>query len=261
MRRLVHRWAVLGLLFFVWALGPHLMAFGVNTGMILPQALLRYVPLVANARIPSRAIVVSYLALSVLTAVAAADCRRRLRHGHLALLTIGALVMADYIAAPFDVVAMDRPPIYEMLRDRPEPGAVCELPLGIRDGFGGRGMFDDRVLFYQTIHQRPIAGGFIARLSPAVAAMYENDPLLAALLSLSDTRTAITPTRSLPNRQRAADSLVRNGITFIVLNRRTAPVGLVTYVERVLPLTLLSQDDGRVLYLVSPRGVVSDTMR
>jgi hypothetical protein len=259
--RFVRSWAVLGLLFFVWALGPHLMAFGVNTGMILPQALLRYVPFVANARIPSRAIVVSYLALSVLTAVAAADWRRRFRHGHLALLTIGALVMADYIAAPFEIVAMDRPPIYEMLRDRPEPGAVCELPLGIRDGFGGRGMFDDRVLFYQTIHQRPMTGGFVARLSPAVAAVYENDPLLAALLSLSETRSGIAPTRSLPNRQRAADSLMRNGITFVVLNRRTAPVGLVAYVERVLPLTLLSQDDGRVLYLVSPRGVVSDTVQ
>ena len=46
----VRMWLVLGGCFFIWALGPHLRVFGTDTGMILPQTLLRYLPVVSNAR-------------------------------------------------------------------------------------------------------------------------------------------------------------------------------------------------------------------
>jgi hypothetical protein len=154
------------LVFFVWALGPHLTVFGVNTGMTLPQAFLRYVPIVANARIPGRAMVMVYLALSVLSAIAISK-RHDSRRPVLVLSLAAVILIADFLPAPFPLVAMDHPAIYEVLRQRREAGAVCELPLGIRDGLGERGAFDDRVLFYQTIHQR-LVGGFVARLPHAV---------------------------------------------------------------------------------------------
>jgi hypothetical protein len=250
--RLVRQWALIGLVFFAWALGPHLVAFGINTGMILPQALLRYLPLLANARIPGRAIVVSYLALSVLAAVAAAEWRGKSRRWKVAILALAVIAIGDYLPAPFPVVAMARPAMYETLRHRSEPGAVCELPLGIRHGFGELGTLDDRVLFYQTIHQRPLVGGFVARLPPAVAAVYENDPLLAGLLSLSEREGPVEAARRLPDRQLAADRLLRHNIRFVVLNRSTASPALVEYVERVLPLTLIAHEGDRSLYLVSP---------
>jgi hypothetical protein len=247
---MARQWAVIGLVFFVWALGPHLTAFGINTGMILPQALLRYVPIVANARIPGRAIVVSYLALAVLAAITAAEWRRGSRHARSILVVVSLVLAADYLPAPFPLVALDRPAIYERLRDRREGGAVCELPLGIRDGLGERGSFDDRVLFYQTIHQRPLVGGFVARLPRAVAAAYEDDPLLAGLLRVSD-RGDVDAARPLPGRQVAADRLRENGIAFVVLNRATASPALADYVDRVLPLILIAHEGGRSLYLVS----------
>jgi hypothetical protein len=246
----VRQWALVGLLFFVWALGPHLTAFGVNTGMILPQALLRYLPFVGNARIPGRAIVVTYLALAVLSAIAVAEWRKS-RGRNVALLAIAAAVIADYLPAPFPLVALERPSIYEVLRDRAEAGAVCELPLGIRDGFGERGAFDDRVLFHQTIHGRPLVGGFVARLPPRVVRAYEDDPLLAGLLQLSGPHDAATTTRSLPNRQLAADRLIQSGVAFVVLDRDSAPDKLVEYVERVLPLIPIAHQNHRSLYLVT----------
>jgi hypothetical protein len=248
---MVRQWAFIGLVFFVWALGPHLMAFGINTGMILPQALLRYVPIIANARIPGRAIVVSYLALAVLAAITTAEWRRASRHALLIFVVVSLVLVADYLPAPFPLVELDRPAIYETLRDRGEAGAVCELPIGIRDGFGERGSFDDRVLYYQTIHQRPLVGGFVARLPRAVALAYERDPLLAGLLRLSERDGAIDAARPLPDRQLAADRLRKNGIAFVVLNRSTASPTLTEYVERVLPLTLVAQEGERSLYLVS----------
>ena len=63
-------------LFFVWALGPYLRVFGVNTAFMLPQTILRFVPVVANARIPGRAFVVVQLMIAVLGAMALAPSSR-----------------------------------------------------------------------------------------------------------------------------------------------------------------------------------------
>jgi hypothetical protein len=246
----VRQWSAIGLVFCVWALGPHLMVFGINTGMILPEVLLRFVPIVANTRIPGRAMVVSYLALSVLGAVAVSN-RRDSRWPRLILVLVTMVLVVDYFPAPFPLTPLDRPAIYDVLRDRAEVGAVCELPLGIRDGSGVRGAFDDRVLFYQTIHQRPLVGGFIARLPAAVITTYQGDPLLAGLLRLSERPTAATAAWQLPDRLLAAERLRLNGIAFVVLNRDLASAALIDYVQRVLPLTLIAESGGRSLYLVS----------
>jgi hypothetical protein len=227
------------------------MVFGINTGMILPQALLHYVPIISNARIPGRAIVVAYLALAVVGAIAAAEWRQGSRHGLLVLAGASLVLAADYLPAPFPLTTLDHPGIYETLRDRPERGSVCELPLGIRDGFGEHGSFDDRVLFYQTIHGRRLAGGFVARLPQAVTTAYEDDPLLAGLLRLSERQGAVGASRPPPDRQLAAERLREIGIAFVVLNRRTASPSLAGYVERVLPLTRIAEDGERSLYLVS----------
>ena len=238
------------MVFFVWALGPHLMVFGTNTGMILPQAFMRYVPLVANARLPGRAMVVVSLAVAVLAAVAVAEWRRRSRTGILALAVIAALVIADDLPAPFPLTALNRPAIYETLRDRPEQGAVGELPLGIRDGLAGLGAFEYRTMFHQTIHQRPMLGGMVSRLPEAVAMAYAADPLLATLLRLSASGGTLQPTEPAPDSELAANRLRVNNIRFIVLNTDTASPALVEYVERVLPLALIAQEGERRLYMV-----------
>jgi hypothetical protein len=80
------------------------------------------------------------------------------------------------------MVSIDRPRLYATtLRNQP-PGALLDLPLGLRDGFGERGHLDHRALFYQTLHQHPIAGGFVARLSPRIVEAYATDPVLGTLL-------------------------------------------------------------------------------
>ena len=50
--RAARTWLLLGCVFLVWSAGPFLRVFGIDTGLPLPQVLLRYVPVVSNARIP-----------------------------------------------------------------------------------------------------------------------------------------------------------------------------------------------------------------
>jgi hypothetical protein len=247
---IVRTWTAIGLAFLVWSLGSHLRVFGVNTGMPLPQVFFHYLPIVANARMPGRAIVMVYLALAVLAAIAITRCSQW-RHPRVYLGAAAVVLVVDFLPAPFPLVQLDRPAIYDTIRSRPEQGAVCELPFGIRDGSGERGAFDDRILFYQTIHERPLVGGFLARLPQSLIDAYEQDPLLAAFLRLSSRVPSVHIGDPLPDRSAAAARLRANGISFLVLNRRAASSELTSYVEHVLPVQLVAEADGRSLYLVA----------
>jgi hypothetical protein len=247
----VRLWAGVGAVFFVWALGAHVHAGGRNTGLIMPATLIRYLPIVSNARMPGRTIVMVYLAMAVLSAVAIAHWRGRWRHPTFVIAVIAILVSADYLAAPFPLTAMECPDIYQALRDRPEQGSLAELPLGLGDGFGPVTPVDERFFLCQTIHERPLVGGVTSRLPPNVVGYYNADPLIAGWLRLSGMRTGPGDARPLPNRELAGERLRANGIAFVMLNRSTASPELRTYVERVLPLAMIAQDDDRALYVAS----------
>lgn len=249
----VRHWAAIGAIFLVWAFGPHLQVFGRTTGMILPETILHWIPVVSNARMPGRAIVVVDLAVAVLGAVALGAWRVRARRPNVLLAAAALLITIDLLPAPFPVVSLDHPKLYDALRDRPERGAVCELPFGVRDGFGEIGALDHRVLYYQTIHGRPIVGGFVARLPPSVLAAYRADPLIAGLLRLSNPTADSHAAEPLPDRESAAGLLRRDGIRFVVLNRATASPALIDYVVHGLPLTRIEDEGERSLYVTALR--------
>jgi hypothetical protein len=242
----VKRWLVVGGAFLLWSLGPHLTVLGHNVGLALPHAAVRYLPIVSNARMPGRAMVVVYLALAILAAIAAArlggtDGRRRWL-----VALLGAGVLVDYLPMPLPLTALDRPALYGAHMAQGRPGSVLELPLGLRDGFGVVGSFDERILWYQTLHGRPLAGGFVARLPPSSRSAYESDALFAALLGLS----AGNASPELPAPEEAAALLRQHGFAFVVLDRRAAPVPLVRYVDTVLRLEPVATVSGRSLFAV-----------
>jgi hypothetical protein len=245
-------WIATGLCFLVFALGSHLMIAGANTGMVLPQAFLHFVPILNNARMPGRAIVVTHLALAVLAAIAVSQWRPR---PMARALGFGAVVLAiglESLPAPVPLVALDPPALVTTLRDRPEAGAVLDLPLGVRDGFGGPGVLDHGALFHQTVHGRPMIGGFLARVPRSLVEAHRSDPLLAALLDLSEPETGDHRTRTqLPDRAMAGRRLRALGVAFVLIDRRTATPALANYVTATLPITEVGRDAYRTLYLVS----------
>jgi hypothetical protein len=244
----VRSWTIVGGIAFIWALGPHLSVFGHNTGMILPEAVLRYLPVISNARIPGRAMVVVYLALAVLGALGFA---RQRQDGLRQTLSVGVIAFCaiDFLPAPFPLLTLDHPALFDVLRSRPEVGAVLDVPLGIRDGFGELGALDTRILWYQTIHERPVVGGFVARLAPSIERVYQADPLLSALLRASSR--GADDAVSLPTPDVAVQSLRQMHVAFVVLNNAAASPSLAGYV-RQLGLTRLMVDRERELFRVDP---------
>ena len=256
------RWKVVLIVFAIWALGPFLTIGGLDTGLPLPQALARFVPLVGIAWMPGRAMVCVYLALGVLMALRVAgwlacalrpkpttkvyDSVGRLRSPASAGLALPqwaliALLALDYLHAPIPLTALDRPAVYEQLASITDNGAVIEVPFGIGDGLLiVRGSQERRLLYNATIHGHPVVGGYIDRMPPQVALAYDAMPVVGNLLRLSNGEEAIEE----------SDPVALLPFRYLVLDTNTATPELIDYVRRTLDMDLISSGGGKQLYAV-----------
>ena len=180
----VRLWLFTAATFLVLSLGPFLRLWGTDTGLPLPYALLRYVPVVSNARMPGRAIVMVQLATAVMTALVLARLGTR-------TVVAGAwtlALLAETLPKPTPLYRLPIPDGVDLaLRDETGHGAVLELPTGLRDGFGERGHLDHRLLAHQLVHERPVVGGFVARLSPGIVNRYARSSVLTNALEISSS--------------------------------------------------------------------------
>jgi hypothetical protein len=249
-------WRIVLIAFGLWALGPFLTIGGFDTGLKLPQILARFVPLVANARMPGRAMVGVFMALAVLVGVKVSGATGRLRAPAVQWLLI-ALVAVEYWDAPIRLTMLDYPPIYQALAAA-EPGAVCEVPFGIGDGLStGVGSQDRRVLFYATLHQHPLVGGYIGRMPADAQRRYEEMPIVGALLRISDHRPVDSPLAVSPskgerlaqNRPAETPNVVAATAPcrYLVVHRAASSIELLAYI-RQLPMDMIATDDERDLY-------------
>jgi hypothetical protein len=220
------RWLWIGGAFFVWALGPWLRVGGFDTGLMLPQNLFQFVPLLSNARIPGRALVVVVLAASMLAALGLSRLRGSSRR--LALPAVAIAVLIDYVPAPYPLVTLE-PSALAAHVAQSAPTVVCELPMGLRDGFGMTGRFDERALLDQMAHGRPIVGGFAARIPGSVVRQYRETPVLRTFLSLSSGGPPDAADLTLTPEQ-VGEVLARLGIGLLIVNRAAASPELVGYV-------------------------------
>ena len=270
------RWKAVLVVFAVWALGPFLTVAGFDAALPLPQALARFVPLVENARMPGRAMVGVYLALGVLMALRLAGLKASATYvapttyvvpttyvmpttyvvptfrsarwaiGRPSVVwTILALLALDYLHAPIPLTALDRPAVYEQLASISDDGAVIELPFGIGDGLStGRGSQDRRLLYHATIHGHPVVGGYIGRMPPDIAIIYDAMPVVGNFLRLSNGEDPVQETApaSLPFR-------------YLVLDSAAASQELVDYMHRTLDMDVIASSGGKQLYAVQgPRS-------
>jgi hypothetical protein len=209
----------------------------------MPQVLARFVPILSNARVPGRAIVMVQLAAAMLSACAVT----RLRWTSSAILFLIGLSVADGSAAPIRLYEVPKPGGIEsaLARDSRE-GAIVELPAGVRDGFGEAGRFDHRALVFQMAHEKPLAGGFVARLSPRLRLALQNMTELSALQKLSSTELDDDLPPDLGR------GLLDAGFTHVVVNTDRMPADTRGALE-ARGLRLVMVEGTRALYLVGTR--------
>ncbi len=154
----------------ILAVGTDPLWDGERTGAdFLPFALFSQVPIFEALRVANRFMLVAGLGLAVLVAVGWSQIRARpvWASGLVALL-----IVAEYSWLPFPIRQVAPSPLLGELA--PRSGAVLDIPFHQRS----RSVHN---MVAQTVHGRPIGGGYLSTYPPEVEAAVADEPALAAL--------------------------------------------------------------------------------
>ncbi|MCA0350801.1 MAG: hypothetical protein LCH85_02280 [Chloroflexi bacterium] len=153
-------WLIMTLILAILALGPTLKLAGTTTTIPLPYRLIQQLPFISLARQPDRFMVLGMLTLAIASSYGLVWLSSKLAWQRSLALVIVVIIGIEYLPTPFD---MRQPPMPPSLAQLPktDDAALLELPfhedLPYRDA--------ERMLF-QTVHGRPISGGYHSRLYP-----------------------------------------------------------------------------------------------
>lgn len=153
-------WFFLAVFFFLMALGPVLQVNGeiVYEG-VMPYTLLeKILPFLKLSGVPVRMVVMVTLAASVLSAMAITLVPKSPRGRMFAFLAI-VLLFIESLPAPLPATLTDVPPYVTALAKLPDDGGVLDQAAQTKY----------LQLYYQTVHQKPMVFGYIARTPSSVA--------------------------------------------------------------------------------------------
>ncbi len=176
-----HLWGMI--IFMLFAGGSFLHIYGKTTPIPLPTFLTQFIPFFRNVRTPSRAIVFSYLFLSIAIAMITSKNmsliggRRRI----IFFAAVSALVFADFYPAGILLTKVDCPQAYEIIKRDTDSRTfgILDLPRKAKN----------RYMMYQVCHGRPIVDARISRkLSLTLDDALEMKDLLVQRKQLMDNR-------------------------------------------------------------------------
>jgi hypothetical protein len=157
-------WFFIVVCFAVLALGPVLHVWGREYSVVkLPYFLLdRVFPPIQASGVPVRMIIVSTLAASMLCAAGFAEAFRRGRRDQVFAALMLVVLAVEYWPRPRVNTALPVPEFVRVLKAQPGNGAVLDMVSN---------PFDP--MYHQTIHEKPMAFGLLARTPHSVAVKNE----------------------------------------------------------------------------------------
>jgi hypothetical protein len=236
------------------ALGPFVQIAGYNTYIPTPWTFLRYVPIVSLVRSPSRFAVIVTLIVAVLFAMALARIASRYPERRRMLLAVVALLLAvELWPAPRTLYSAEIPHFYTRIAtDARSDLRVLELPFGVRDGASSMGNYSALSQYHQTLHGKALVGGYLSRVSQRRKRLYQQMPVLNALMTLSE-RKPLTPEQKALASEGADSFLSRTHLGYVVIDEAQATPELAAFARDLLGLRPIDVDGSRTLY--APRDV------
>jgi hypothetical protein len=292
-RKKLAAWITGALVFCLFCLGPLLQINGrslfdfdgLETSLPLPFIVLHYLPVIKANRVPNRFSAVLMLALAVLAGFGVAWLFGKIRgattEGHprpvkeatirtVALaaccLLLAGLILFEHWSAPLPLTDARVPAVYEQLAADPEDYAVLQLPLGWRNSFGVLGDESTQTQYYQSLHHKRLLTGNISRNPPFKFDYFAQIPILESLITL-ETYGHVDAERREADQATAGELVSFYDIRYVAVapgipgrppyvDTRDAALA---YVEEVLPVTKVYDQDGWLLYEVD-RPALSPTL-
>ncbi len=206
-------WLTTAILFFLLALGPILRVNGQTyENLKLLYAYLDWFPPIRTIGRPDFFVLGLLLPFAICAAIGLEKARFLLIGQSFLRSTITLLiiftVMFEYWNGPYNGVTLSQEPFYELLAASAYPTALIDLPMGRQ--------LSKLYLFYQTIHEKPIVEGLVARTPVTAYAYiqqnlllslwYRNEPLDCHIFNSDDYRSAL-------------EELLADGIEYVILHR------------------------------------------
>lgn len=179
-------WGVTAVIFFVLALGPYLHVNGViHYDITLPYSHLLDIRLLAIGGVVTRFAMMGSMALAVLVAFTLHDLNGAFRRGWLVPFVVFLVAAVELWPARIPASAVSVPEFYRTLAADTEQYAIADLSDA-----------PAKVLYYQTVHGKPLVGGYTSRptvptqqqiaTTPVIADLYGETPLTRDVVPPAD---------------------------------------------------------------------------
>lgn len=241
-------WVVFTAIAGLLALGPFIRVAGHTTYIPTPWTLMRYLPVIGAARMPTRMTVLLMLGVAMLFALAVRHLRAT-GSSTRTVVVIGALLLFELLPAPRPLYSARVPEVYRTIAADPRPMRVLTLPFGLRDGLGSIGNFTAASQYYQTVHEKPLIGGYISRLPRHARERYRSMVVIGLLMDLSEGKT-VSRDRVEAAIRRAHERRAFYNIGYVVIDRARASDELMTFALAAFDLQYVERDGSYELYRV-----------
>jgi hypothetical protein len=256
-------WGITALINFILALGPFLQIHGFLFRKIygypllyLPYNLVYFIPIVREARTPSRFAIMVMLAIAVLVAYACIPIFSGLQTQKAVLIqtmVLVLLILLEYISIPFPLFNGKVPPLYYELSKEPGDFTIMEIPLGWSDGQTHWGTYRKDLQYFQIIHGKRILNGHGGRISSDIFEYYNQLPVISTIFKLQiGELNNVSEETLFQDRERAKEVLNSLRVKYILFHpdiEKSLPSQQIhKYLMKILEFRKVEVKDGIVVY-------------
>lgn len=196
-RRQTNSHFFVSLLFAVLLLGPFLKVFNrwmlqledVSVVVPLPFLLLHYIPGLDAIRAPTRFLPAFVFLAALLVALSGEYILKRYKKKYFLFLSLLFVIFFfdQFYSIPKKAMAPLPLTAYQYIKKDTDFFSVLEIPFTVRDGFDYIGFVHAiNPLSGFLIHQKPVIGGYTARVHPSIFSYYKNLPFIGYIAQIID---------------------------------------------------------------------------
>lgn len=248
-------WLVSTFFFTVISLGPILHFNGAfsftdsNLKIPLPYKLLyNTVPFLKNCRTVGRFFVIATLGYSVLAGYGFSELLKyKPERKKLIFTIVGFLLVFEYLSIPYPTTQVNVPDFYYKISNDTNNYAVLEIPQNSNAGY-----MDFQYLYYQTVHNKPLVGGYAARYPANVSDFQRKTPFIKELQYYSlGTKDILQEDVT----DIGTSVLNANNIRYVIIHKNQLSSEQLEFVNDLLKETLKTKpdvytEDGLIVYRV-----------
>ena len=165
--KIVYFWILIASIFALLSLGPELKILGYLTGISLPGGFFyETIPGWNFFRAPGRFVMMVSLSTAILASYSISKIQEKFFSSNkkliIFMIVILFLILVELAPIPYPTTNLSVPIIYDTIKNDPRDIVILETPIG---GSGEITLLSDpKFLFYQTYHEKPMYGGYYARI-------------------------------------------------------------------------------------------------